>query len=60
MNEGTEAHGIEGLSTAQRAALRFVASLNTLMMALSLIGLLANRDLPSAEHCLRKHPKGKK
>ena len=31
-------------------------SLNALMIALALVGLLASRDLPSARHCLRKPP----
>ena len=33
-------------------------TLNLLMFAMSLIGLLSNRDLPSARHCLRRPPKG--
>jgi DoxX-like family len=33
-------------------------SLNVLMIALALIGLLTSRDLPSARHCLRIQPKG--
>jgi hypothetical protein len=33
-------------------------SLNVLMAALAVVGLLASRDLPSARHCLRKPPKG--
>ena len=33
-------------------------SLNVLMAALALVGLLASRDLPSASRCLRKQPKG--
>jgi len=33
-------------------------SLNVLMIALALVGLLAGRDLPSARRCLRKQPEG--
>jgi uncharacterized membrane protein YphA (DoxX/SURF4 family) len=33
-------------------------TLNVLMIALALVGLLASRDLPSARNCLRKQPKG--
>ena len=33
-------------------------SLNVLMIALALVGLLASRDLPSARRCLRKQPEG--
>lgn len=33
------------------------ASLNLLMVALALVGLLASRDLPSARRCLRRAPK---
>jgi hypothetical protein len=34
-------------------------SLNVLMIALALAGLLASRDLPSARNCRRKPPEGK-
>lgn len=34
-------------------------SLNVLMIALALVGLLTSRDLPSARRCLRKPPEGK-
>jgi uncharacterized membrane protein YphA (DoxX/SURF4 family) len=34
-------------------------SLNVLMIALALVGLLAGRDVPSARRCLRTQPKGK-
>ncbi len=33
-------------------------SLNVLMIALAVVGLLASRDLPSTRRCLRKHPEG--
>lgn len=33
-------------------------SLNVLMVALALVGLLASRDLPSARRCLREQPEG--
>lgn len=35
-------------------------SLNVLMASLAVVGLLSSRDLPSAGHCLRRPPEGKK
>lgn len=35
-------------------------SLNVLMVALAVIGLLSRKDLPQASRCLRKKPKGEK
>ena len=35
-------------------------TLNVLMIGLSVVGLLASRDLPSARRCLREQPEGKK